>query len=138
VSRIGSGQQADGSGWVGSAVLAWVDGLSRVMELIGWVGSGHKKLTHGQLCTTDLKAELFVVVHPLSTGSQVFISALDCGNISLPMFNNFPPAVVHVQMRYTLLLFLKYNNHVRNFPEFKIFACSTIVWSGSSIIFVFQ
>jgi len=40
-----------GLGQVGSKIfhLHWV-GLGWVSQLMGWVGSGHTKWTHGQLC----------------------------------------------------------------------------------------
>jgi len=34
--------------------LGWV-GLGRVSQLMGWVGSGHTKWTHGQLWKTTLR-----------------------------------------------------------------------------------
>jgi len=40
-----------GSGWVQIFPLVVV-GLGWVSQLMGWVGSGHTKWTHGQLCAT--------------------------------------------------------------------------------------
>ena len=39
-------------GWVVTPKLSTCNGLAWVSQLTGWVGSGHTKCTHGQLCVT--------------------------------------------------------------------------------------